>query len=148
LPEFSKRHRVNHTAEEMFDLVADVERYPEFVPLCERLSVQSRRKRDHLVVLTAEMEVGYRAIKQKFASRVVLDRPNLKIDVQYLQGPFRRMDNRWRFIPITESESEVDFYIDYEFRSVALRLLMGSMFDQAFRRFTAAFERRADQIYA
>lgn len=132
----------------MFDLVADVEKYPEFLPLCESLDVKSRRESNGKQLLVARMGVGYKAIKQHFTSQVLLDRENLKIDVQYLDGPFRRLHNQWRFEPVGEKASIVHFDIDYEFASRTLGMLMGTMFDQAFRRFTAAFEERAQQIYA
>lgn len=132
----------------MFDLVADVERYPEFLPLCEALTVRSRREREGREILVAEMAVGYKAIRQRFTTQVVLNRQELGIDVQYLDGPFRRLDNRWRFEPTGENSCNVHFDIEYEFASRSLGMLMGSMFDYAFRRFTVAFEERADKIYA
>ena len=131
----------------MFDLVADVEHYPEFLPLCESLSVRSRREKDGREMLLADMTVGYKAIRQTFTSQVLLNRPELAIDVQYLDGPFRRMDNRWRFLEIASDCCEIDFYIDYEFKSRTFGMLMGSMFDTAFRRFSRAFEERADVVY-
>jgi coenzyme Q-binding protein COQ10 len=148
LPKFTKIHRVRHSAGEMFDLVADVEKYPEFLPLCEELTVRSRRERDSAEILVAAMTVGYKAIRQTFTTQVVLDRPHLKIDVQYLDGPFRHLHNEWRFEPIAEKHCDVHFDIDYEFRSRSLGMLMGTMFDAAFRRFTVAFEQRADEVYA
>ena len=84
---------------------------------------------------------------RSFRSRVTLDRPKLQILVEYLDGPFSHLENRWTFVPTGENACEVDFFIDYEFRSRMLGILMGSMFDAAFRRFAVAFERRADQIY-
>ena len=93
------------------------------------------------------MTVAYKMIRETFTSRVTLDRPNLKILVEYLDGPFSRMQNRWTFRPAGEHACEVEFFIDYEFRSRTLALLMGAMFDTAFRRFAAAFEKRADQVY-
>lgn len=132
----------------MFDLVADVERYPEFLPLCERLEIRSRRERDGKTVLIADMAVGYKAIKQNFTSQVLLDPERLLIDVKYLDGPFRRLDNRWRFEPAGPQACIVHFDIDYEFSSRSLGLLMGVMFDRAFRRFTTAFEERARTVYA
>lgn len=132
----------------MFDLVADVERYPEFVPLCQALRVKRRLKSDEGVeVLVADMTVAYKLIRETFASRVTLDRPRLTIHVEYLDGPFSRLDNRWEFLPRGEAASEVKFFISYEFRSRALGLVMGAMFDTAFRRFADAFEARADQVY-
>ncbi|HEY8565283.1 MAG TPA: type II toxin-antitoxin system RatA family toxin [Beijerinckiaceae bacterium] len=147
MPSFRTTRLVGHAPERMFDLVADVERYPEFLPLCEELKVL-RREADGegTESLVARMSVGYKAISESFTSKVRLYRPNLIIDVAYVDGPFRRLDNRWTFRP-QESGCAIDFAIDYEFRSVALGLLMGSMFDKAFRKFTQAFEERADRVY-
>src|SRR4051794_17601517 len=148
MPQFSKIHPVSFSAVQMFDLVADVEKYPQFLPLCESLNVRSRREREGREILVAEMGVGYKAIRQRFTTQVVLDQPQLIIDVKYMDGPFRRLDNRWRFEPTGEHSCNVHFDIDYEFASRSLGLLMGSMFDYAFRRFTTAFEERAKAIYA
>ena len=84
---------------------------------------------------------------KSFTSRVTLDRPNLEILVEYLEGPFRRLNNRWKFRPAGDRVCDVDFFIAYEFRSRTLGMLMGAVFDAAFRRFSAAFEHRADQVY-
>ena len=132
----------------MFDLVADVERYPEFVPLCQSLRVKRRMKSDEGVeILVADMTVAYKLIRETFTSRVTLDRPRLTIHVEYLDGPFSRLDNRWEFVGRGEDASEVKFVISYEFRSRTLAMLMGAMFEAAFRRFADAFEARADQVY-
>lgn len=132
----------------MFDLVADVEKYPQFVPLCEALRVRSRTaKGEGVDVLVADMTVAYKLIRETFTSRVTLERPQLRILVEYLDGPFRRMENRWQFRPMGEGACEVEFFIEYEFRSRVLAMLMGAMFEAAFRRFAAAFETRADAIY-
>lgn len=148
MPQFSNRRRVGHTAGQMFDLVADVERYPEFVPLCEQLKVKSRtRGPDGVEVVVADMTVSFKLVRERFTSRVTLDRPNSKILVEYLQGPFSRLENRWTFEPQGEAACVVGFFIAYEFRSRMLAALMGAMFDAAFQRFAAAFERRADAIY-
>lgn len=148
MPSFRTTRRVRHAASDMFDLVADVEKYPAFVPLCERLVV---RKRDEFgeghTVLVADMTVAYKIFRETFASRVRLDRPALSILVEYLNGPFSSLENRWRFTPTGETTCEVEFFIEYEFRSRTLGVLMGSVFETAFRRFALAFEKRADEIY-
>jgi coenzyme Q-binding protein COQ10 len=148
MPQFSTTRRVRHSATDMFDLVADVEHYPEFVPLCRSLQVRRRSSdgegRD---VIIADMTVAYKLVRETFSSRVTLDRKNLQILVEYLEGPFARMNNRWSFRPTGERSCDVEFFIVYEFRSRTLGLLMGAVFDAAFRRFAAAFERRADQVY-
>ncbi len=132
----------------MFDLVSDVEQYPLFVPLCSALRVKSRTdKGEGITVLVADMTVAYKIIRETFTSRVTVDKPDLKILVEYLNGPFSRLQNRWTFHPLSETNCEVEFFIDYEFRSRALALLMGAMFDAAFRKFAVAFEQRADKIY-
>jgi coenzyme Q-binding protein COQ10 len=132
----------------MFDLVADMQKYPEFVPLCTSLRIKSRTdKAPGVSVVVAAMTVAYKLIQQTFVTRDTLDKPNLKIIVEYLDGPFSRLRNIWNFRPIGENTCEVEFYIDYEFKSRVLAVLMGAMFDTAFRRFAAAFEQRADKIY-
>ena len=149
MPLFRDERRVRHKAEEMFDLVADVERYPEFVPLCRALKVRGRKpEADGRETLVADMTVGYKLIRETFTSRVTLDRPRLKVTVHYIDGPFSRLENIWTFKDEFEGEgSRVGFFIDYEFRSRTLSALMGSMFDMAFRKFAGAFERRADVVY-
>jgi coenzyme Q-binding protein COQ10 len=148
MPEFTTTRRLRHSAADMFDLVADVERYPEFVPLCSSLKVRRRIEgSEGVLILVADMTVAYKLIHESFVSRVTLDRPNLQILVEYLEGPFSRLENRWTFRPTGERTCEVRFFISYEFRSRMLGLLLGSMFDLAFRRFATAFEQRADKIY-
>ncbi|MCB1439292.1 MAG: type II toxin-antitoxin system RatA family toxin [Nitratireductor sp.] len=148
MPKFDKIHSVSHRAEDMYALVADVERYPEFLPLCEALKIRSRRDKGNKSLLIADMTVGYKAIRETFTSQVMLDPDNLVIDVKYLDGPFRYLTNVWRFVPTGDTASDVHFHIDYEFRSRMLGMLMGAMFDTAFSKFTTAFEERADKLYA
>jgi coenzyme Q-binding protein COQ10 len=148
MPTFSTKRRVRHSAAEMFDLVADVERYPEFVPMCRDLKVRQRTPEEESVeVIVADMTVSFKLVRETFRSRVTLDRPKLKILVEYLQGPFSHMQNRWTFKPVGDEACEIEFFIDYEFKSRTLGMLMGAMFDAAFRRFAVAFEQRADQVY-
>lgn len=148
MPQFKNKRRVLHSADDMFNLVADVERYPAFVPLCRELRVRKRSPdAEGREVLIADMTVSYKLVRESFRSRVTLDRPKQQILVQYLEGPFSHLENRWTFTPTDETSCEVEFFIDYEFRSRTLGLLMGAMFDTAFRRFSAAFERRADEVY-
>jgi coenzyme Q-binding protein COQ10 len=148
MPRFASKRRVFHSASEMFDLVADVERYPQFVPLCQSLKIRQRRPMaDGTEVVVADMTVSFKVVKETFTSEVTLDRPNLKITVRYLKGPFSSLENRWTFEPKGNTDCDVGFFIAYEFKSRTLATLMGSMFDAAFKRFAAAFEKRADQIY-
>ncbi len=148
MPQFTTRRRVRHSAGDMFDLVADVERYPEFVPLCKDLKIRKREPAGQGVeTVIADMTVSFKLVRESFRSRVTLDKPHLQILVEYLQGPFSHMENRWTFKPDGADASEIEFFIDYEFRSRMLGVLMGSMFDVAFRRFASAFEARADKVY-
>ena len=147
MPSFRTTRQVRHSPIEMFNLVADVERYPEFVPLCEDLRIRRRvHSDDGVETLVAEMSVGFKAIRETFTTRVSLDEPRLRILVEYVEGPFSYLENRWTFKP-DPLGCAVEFYIAYEFKSFALRMLMGAMFERAFRKFAEAFEERADLVY-
>lgn len=148
MPSFRTTRRVRHSPVQMFQLVADVEKYPEFLPLCEALRIRRRVQSGEggIETLVAEMSVGYKAIRETFTTRVTLDEPRLRIQVEYVEGPFSYLENRWTFKP-DPLGCLVEFYITYEFKSRMLGLVMGSMFDRAFRKFAEAFEERADKIY-
>ena len=152
MPSFRVTRRVAHSADEMFALVADVESYPQFLPLCQGLRARRRSTLpDGREVVVADMDVGYKNIRETFTSRVTLDRPARKILVEYVDGPFRHLENTWSFRDEARADKAsgcvVEFFIDYEFRSRMLGLLMGAMFDSAFRKFAEAFERRADESH-
>jgi coenzyme Q-binding protein COQ10 len=166
MTQFSTRRRVWHSADDMFDLVADIERYPEFVPLCRAMRVMRRTQLADREIIVAEMQVAYKLIQESFTSRVTLFRGERTIVVEYLDGPFRRMENRWTFRPLGGADEEggsgaaagtpaatnppaceIEFFISYEFRSRTLGLVMGAVFDTAFRRFASAFESRADAVF-
>ncbi|BDA84670.1 ubiquinone-binding protein [Aureimonas sp. SA4125] len=147
MPKFETVRPVSHNPDQMFALVADVERYPEFLPLCRSLRIRDRRQSDGKTLLVADMTVAYKMVKETFTSQVLLKPEEHRIDVKYVDGPFRYLDNQWNFTPREGGGCDVSFFIDYEFKSRTLGLLMGSMFDFAFRRFAAAFETRADEIY-
>ena len=146
MPAFSTTRRVPFTSRQMFDLVADVESYPEFFPLCEALRVTSREQNGGLGILVAEMVVGYGAIRETITSRATLDPAKLTVAADLVEGPFNKLENRWRF---TEAPGgcDVHFAIDYEFSSFMLQMLVGAVFEQAFRRCTEAFETRARDVY-
>ncbi len=146
MPQFQTRRRVAFTPEQMYALVADVERYPEFLPLCDGLRMLSRTPQGTGELLLTEMTVGYMSLQERFTSRVTLDPDRPFVLAVATDGPFHRMENRWSFLSAAGG-CDVDFYINYEFRNVMLQMLVGSMFDHAFRRFTEAFEARAQRIY-
>jgi coenzyme Q-binding protein COQ10 len=146
LPAFRTQHRVPYSPREMFDIVADVERYPEFLPLCDALRIKSRTETAAGTDLTASMTVGYKAIRESFTTRVTLDPNAPKIVVDYVDGPFSHLRNEWKFMP-AKNGSEIDFFIDYAFRSPMLGLIVGAAFDKAVRSYTTAFEARARAVY-
>ncbi len=146
MPKFESDRIVPHSPEKMFALVADVESYPEFVPMCEALTIRSKREKQGKVLLIADMTVGYMAINETFTSQVLLNPEESRIEVSYIDGPFRHLHNRWQFEP-ADGGCNVNFFIDYEFKSMTLALLMGAVFDRAFHMFSDAFAKRADKIY-
>lgn len=147
MPKHHTTRRVQHSAKEMFDLVAHVEHYPRFVPLCESLKVKKREVRDGKTVILAEMTVAYAMFRDTFTSRVTMDAEALTIDVEYITGPFESLLNRWRFQPVSEQSCDVDFFIAWEMKSRAIGLVVGAVFERAFLKFADAFEARADFVY-
>lgn len=147
MPTFDTVHRVPFSAQQMYALVADVERYPEFLPLCEGLDVISRSVVDGNAVVVARMQVGYKAIREGFTTKVVLQPDAPAVTVTYLDGPFDHLENRWRFLTRPDGGCDIAFWIDYKFKSPILGLVMGTMFDKAFRKFSHAFEDRARVVY-
>jgi len=147
MPSFETRRAVPFTPDQMYNVVADIERYPQFLPLCEGLRILSREQTASMTKLIAVMDVGYKSLRESFKTKVELQPNEPRIDVAYLDGPFRYMQSRWRF-HARDNGCEVDFFIDYEFRSKMLGLLMGAVFEKAFRKFSKSFEDRAAEIYA
>jgi coenzyme Q-binding protein COQ10 len=147
MPHFETTRRVTHSAANMFALVADIEQYPKFVPLCDDLRIVKRDTNGEVETIIANMTVAYKFFRESFTSRVRLKPAEHVIAVEYLDGPFKKLDNRWTFIALGETESRVKFFLDYEFRAKPLQVLMGSVFDRAFRKFSTAFEARADEVY-
>src|SRR5258707_1990876 len=141
MPTHAEQRVLPYTPEQLFDLVADVERYPEFLPWC--VGARVRERRDNLVV--ADLLIGFRMFRERFTSKVTLARPQ-RIDVAYSDGPFRYLDNHWIFAPV-EGGCRIDFFVDFEFRSTILQKLIGVLFNEAVRRMVAAFETRAQQLY-
>lgn len=153
MPSFRNARHVRHQPDQMLELVADVERYPEFLPFCESLTVRRRETRpDGIEVVVADMKVGYKALREAFTSRVTIDRANRKLLVEYIDGPFSHLENRWSFIPEEQGADKapgtrIEFFITYEFRSRMLALVAGAVFERIFRMFSDAFVARADQVY-
>lgn len=146
MPSFRTVRHVPFTPREMFDVVADVERYPDFLPLCEGLTITERKAGARGDELTATMVVGYKSITERFTTHVSLDPEAGVIRVRHLDGPFSHLENEWRFAA-TGAGCDVHFSIDYAFRSAMLSLIVGAAFDKAVRSYTEAFEARARALY-
>ena len=141
MPAHAQTRVLPFTPEQMFDLVAAIERYPEFLPWCTGARILGRDGN----VVTADLVIGYGPLHERYTSRVTLDRPR-RIDVGYLHGPFRRLENRWEFLPHA-SGCTVNFRIDFAFRSRLLDAMMGAVFRRSFHRMVQSFEGRAGRVY-
>lgn len=142
VPTHAEKRIVPYTPEQMFDLVAGIERYPEFLPWCLASRIRSRERN----VVVADLVIGFKMIRERYTSRVTLDRPH-RIDVEYLEGSLKRLTNHWSFEPHEGGGTCLDFYVDFEFRSRVLQTLIGALFYEALRRLVAAFEARAKKLY-
>jgi coenzyme Q-binding protein COQ10 len=141
MPTHAERKILRYTPEQLFDMVADVRRYPEFLPWCVGARILSRTEEE----LTADLTIGFKMFRETFRSQVTLERPG-HVHVRYLNGPFRYLNNHWRFHPHPQG-TEVDFFVDFEFRSRLLQAVIGTVFNEAVRLMVRAFERRAMQLY-
>lgn len=142
------RTEVSYSADQMYALVADVERYPEFLPWCVALRIVGRRVEDTHEFLTADMVVAYRVFREQFRSLVRLDHAGRRIEVDYVDGPFRSLKNFWSFTDRPEGGSIVDFSIEFEFRSFLLQAAAQAAFEKAFLKMSEAFVERAQRIHA
>ena len=138
---------VPYTAEQMYAVVAAIDRYPEFLPWCSKLIVRKREKEGDVEYVTAEMFVSYLALQERYVSRVQLDFPALIIEARHVEGPFRRLDTRWRFVPLARG-SEVHFLIDFAFSNPVLSAVAGAVFGVVAARMQQAFIARADALYS
>jgi coenzyme Q-binding protein COQ10 len=142
MPGIRETRRLPFSAEQMFELVADVDRYPEFLPWVIATRVRSRSDSE----LVADMLVGFKALREKFTSRVELARPH-RVEVHYIDGPMRDLDNLWQFRPLEDGGCEIEFSVEFSFRNKMFEMLAGQYFDRAFRKMVAAFETRAAELY-
>ncbi len=142
MPTHAEKRHLPYTPQQMYRLVADIERYPEFLPWC----VASRIRRREGDVLYADLMIGFKLVRERFTSKVTLDETESRIHVQYTDGPFHYLNNHWIFQP-EGTGCIVDFFVDFEFRSKTLQKIMGVLFNEAVRRMVHAFEMRAEQLY-
>ena len=142
MPIHAERRVLNYSQQQIYDLVADIEHYPEFLPWC--LGARVRRREGNVVL--GDMLIGFRIFRERFTSRVVLT-PHSRIDVSYVDGPLKYLKNHWEFVALPDGTCEIDFYVDFEFRSRLLSRMIGALFHEAVRRMVSAFEARAADVY-
>ena len=147
MPTHAEKRTVPYSAEEMFELIADVRRYPEFLPWVAACRVRERRPLPDGEVIDADLIVSFKVFRERFGSRVTLKPDQRCIDVEYLEGPFRYLNNHWNFHPKGPDCCEIDFFVDFEFRSGVLQKLIGVVFNEAMQRIVRAFEARAEALY-
>ena len=146
MPAHKERREVLHSPEQLFDLVSNIESYPEFLPWCAGVRVRERGKAGENDIVIADVLISYKMFREKFRSRVELDPQALTIDVEYLNGPFKHLNNHWRFEPKGEGTT-VDFAVDFEFKSRVMDRMVSGMFDRAVHKVVTAFFDRADELY-
>jgi coenzyme Q-binding protein COQ10 len=148
MPTHAETRRMPYSADQMFDLIADIRSYPEFLPWCSAARIRSRKPGpDGSEVIEADLVISFKVYRERFGSRVTLSPDRRHIRVEYLDGPFRYLDNRWTFKPAGERACDVDFYVDFEFRSRTLQKIVGAVFYHAMQQIVRAFERRAESLY-
>jgi coenzyme Q-binding protein COQ10 len=142
MPTHAEKRFLPYTPEKLYNLVSDVEKYPEFLPWCIALRICRRE----VTTINADMVIGFKVFREKFSTRVSLNPPS-RIDVEYLDGPFKYLNNHWIFNPIDDGACEIDFYVDFEFRSILLQKAIGVVFNEAVQKMINAFETQAHKIY-
>ena len=138
---------MSYSADEMYALIADVGSYPEFLPWCAAARIRARKPSPDGEVLDADLVISFKLFRERFGSRVTLRPGAQEIDVAYLDGPFKYLNNHWRFTPIDDKRCEVDFFVDFEFKSKTLQAIIGVVFGEAMQRIVRAFEMRAEALY-
>jgi coenzyme Q-binding protein COQ10 len=146
MPTHSEKKILPYTPQQMYDLVADVAKYPEFLPWCAAARIRSRRQQGEVEIMEADLVISFKVFRERFGSRVTLFPREMRIDTEYLDGPFRYLESNWRFHP-AEGGTEIEFFVDFEFRNKVLQGVIGLVFYDAMQRVVRAFERRAHELY-
>jgi coenzyme Q-binding protein COQ10 len=146
MPRHSETKHLPYTAQQMYDLVADVGKYPEFLPWCAAARVRAREDRGDHEVMEADLVISFKVFRERFGSRVVLWPEDRKIETEYVDGPFRYMKSDWSFAE-REDGCDVSFFVDFEFKNAVLQGIIGVVFNEAMQRIVRAFEKRATQLY-
>lgn len=147
MPTHSETRHLPYSAQQMYDLVADVTKYPQFLPWCAAARVRRTVPKGDLIELEADLVISFKVFRERFGSKVTLYPAAGRIDTEYLDGPFRHMKSRWDFQD-TDAGCEVRFFVDFEFRSAILQKAIGLVFNEAMLRIVRAFEDRANTLYA
>ena len=148
MPTHAETRRLPYTAQQMYDLVADVARYPQFLPWCAAARVRSLTPQaDASTLMEADLVISFKVFRERFGSRVILWPETHRIDTEYLDGPFRHMRSNWAFADVAEGGCDVSFFVDFEFRNAVLQGIIGLVFNEAMQRIVRAFEDRARSLY-
>ena len=147
MPTHSETRHLPYSAQQMYDLVADVAQYPQFLPWCAAARIRNIVPEGNARRMDADLVISFKVFREKFGSRVLLWDEEKKIDTEYLDGPFRYMKSTWAFRDVDGGGCEVDFFVDFEFRNAVLQSIIGVVFNEAMQRIVRAFERRAAALY-
>ena len=147
MPTHAETRRMPYSAQQMYDLIADIRAYPEFLPWCSAARIRGRNPCAAGEVVDADLVISFKVFRERFGSRVTLLPEAREIVVEYLDGPFKYLKNNWKFKPLEDGTCEVDFFVDFEFRSWAMEKVIGAVFGEAMRRIVRAFEQRAEALY-
>ena len=146
MPTHAEKRLLHHTPEQMFDLVADIGKYPDFLPWCVATRIRERGLEDGADMQVADMVIGFKMFRAKFSTKVLCQRPG-RIDVTYFDGPFKYLNNHWIFESSIDGGCMIDFYVDFEFKSRIFQAAIGAVFNEAVKRMIHSFEKRADELY-
>ena len=146
MPTHAEKRLLHHTPEQLFALVADVDKYPEFLPWCVGTRVKEQAQEEGNEVILADMVIGYKVFRETFSSKVICQKPD-RIDVTYFNGPFKYLNNHWIFEAQENGECLIDFYVDFEFKSRLFQAAIGAVFNEAVKMMISSFEKRADALY-
>ena len=147
MPKHSENRKVPYSASKMFDLVSDVESYPAFLPWCSGARINCQYNADNKYVIIADLIISFKAFREQFTSEVTLDRNSNEILVNYVDGPFKYLINRWQFTDEKDDECMAAFAVDFEFKSKILQAVIGIVFNDAMIKIVGAFEKRAFDLY-
>lgn len=147
MPVHSENRQMPYTAQQMYGLVADVAQYPKFLPWCAAARIRSRKQQGPAEVMEADLVISFKVFRERFGSRVTLFADDMKIDTEYLDGPFRYMKSNWSFAAREDGTCDVTFFVDFEFKNAVLQGIIGVVFNDAMQRIVKAFERRAAELY-